>query len=290
MGIPIANAASLTGGAYMGGMTFVLSVQILYNYGVQFNLLHDKKRQTILNLFCFIASINALFAYPLNQTEQSIFLSNVTTIISFLCVQYGLVIINHNSIARANAIVADRQISTKWLDKLCLFLYVLPFVTLIPIILASIQEFPRNGKLNTTYYNRNIYKPLTLALMACTELFALLTDILLIKKVLGIKNELVQGSSLSQVADNKIINSQAKGLITNYTVTWALLAIDIIVKLLIIQGQPLLFDSIISMAVVAMRARCNLEYGLYMREILYPKKPGFSMDSIQWSLDTKGQA
>jgi hypothetical protein len=86
------NDAILSFGSMFAGITFVLTSQVLYKFGLQFDLFHDQKRQTMLNFLCFLASLNAMAAYPLNQSLVSVLGSNVTTLFTFTFVQFGLVV------------------------------------------------------------------------------------------------------------------------------------------------------------------------------------------------------
>ena len=267
MPIPVDSAATLAGGSLVTGITLVLTTQVLWSFGVEFNLSHDRKRQTVLNFICFLASINGMIAYPANQTAQSSWVSNITTLFTFTFVQYGLVIINHNSISRANNISTSYQLSKRTLNSLCYVLYLLPLLTLMPIILASIERIPHGDMINKSDYNTFIYKPLNIGLVVATELFAAVTDILLLRQVITVQAELLHYNSTVSSNRKHNIRAVSRDLMGNYAVTWTLLVLDILVKVLIIYKFPVLFDSIISIATLAMRARCNLLYGLNMKNI-----------------------
>jgi hypothetical protein len=81
-----------------GGMSFVITIETMFTHGLKFSIMHDRKRQTVLNLICFIASLAAVVRFPLNATEQSVWASNILNIIMFFCVQLGLGILNHNTL------------------------------------------------------------------------------------------------------------------------------------------------------------------------------------------------
>ena len=262
--IPIENTITLSCGSLFTGMTLVLTTQILWSFGIKFNLSHDRKRQTILNFICFLAAVNGLIAYPSNQTGQSVLLSNVTTLLTFTFVQYALVIVNHNSLTRANSISMKYQLSKTTLDYLCFILYMMPLLVLIPIILAANDAIPDNEMINQSHYNIDTYKPINIFLSIATEVFATVTDLLLFKNVFAMQADLVgsQGSTSSSKRERMKIIS--RDLMASYAITWCLLAIDIMLKIMIIFKFPVLFDSIVSIATLAMRARCNLLYGLNM--------------------------
>lgn len=74
-----AIATPLAGGELFVGMTLVLTIQTLYTHGLQYNLNHDKKRQTLLNAMVLFTSIIGTITFPFNATKQSIPVSNGTT-------------------------------------------------------------------------------------------------------------------------------------------------------------------------------------------------------------------
>ena len=263
MTIPTQSAASLGGGSLISGMVIVLTIQLLYSHGIQWDLGHDRKRQTVLNLLCLIAGLNGIVAYPVNQTETSVALSNITTWIMFLAVQYTLMIINHNSLVRGyNSFASNSQPSANF-KRLCLLLYLLPVLTMIPVYMASSEKVPSNSLINSSDYNKRIFKPINLTMVIVTELFAVITDLLLLRRVDQVHKAMeFQGKS----EHDRI----SKDLWMNYIVTWFFLLSDVLIKVLIIYNIPLLFDSILSIATSAMRARCNLEYGLHMKSLIEP--------------------
>lgn len=63
------------------------------------------------------------------------------------------------------------------------------------------------------------------------------------------------------------MESISRDLVADYFVTWVFLLADIVIKILIVMGIPVLFDSALTVGTIAMRARCNLGYGLNMRDI-----------------------
>lgn len=220
----------------------------------------------------FFAGFNGFIAYPLNTTLSSIGASNVTTLFSFAFVQYGLVIINHNSLARFNSF--SSLMSTKTLNRICFIFYLLPLVVFIPVYEAWSQKATRGELLNTSEWNKNVFKPMTLVLILVTEVVATISDVLLLRSVLKIRDSFIlahqQSSVVTSMARTKKISkiqSVSSDLITNYVVTWSFLLLDIVVKILIIQGYALLFDSIISILTIALRARSNILYGLNMKKI-----------------------
>jgi hypothetical protein len=144
----------------------------------------------------------------------------------------------------------------------------LPIAVLIPIYFAAREQVPKGGLLNQSIWNQSLYKPMNIALVFCTELFALITDILLLNNVLALRRSLIKSDpSYASPAKLRKMDAVSRDLVAGYIITWLFLLTDIAVKFMIVAGTPVLFDSIVTIATIAMRARCNLQYGLNMRHI-----------------------
>ncbi|KAI8892067.1 hypothetical protein BC833DRAFT_612725 [Globomyces pollinis-pini] len=273
MAISILEAVTITGGSCFSGMNLTLTFQVLKSFGLELNLKNDPSRQTVLALILLVASICTVISYPLNQTGQVVQLANFLSLTVFVCVQYGLVIINHNTLSRLGATRNNSSLLKK-LSKFWPLLYFIPIFTLIPIYMAAIETIPLGLPLNRSKYNVFYFKPLNIALVMLTEVWAVMTDIKLLIQV---------GDSLSR--NPKAINSNSfsmnwkkvrlyntNKLWFNYIIIWMLLCFDIIIKLMISLGIHLLFDSSITICTLAMRAKCNLKYGEWIKHILYTPK------------------
>ncbi|KAI8897544.1 hypothetical protein BC833DRAFT_593286 [Globomyces pollinis-pini] len=260
-GIPLANVLPLEGGAVCSGIALTVTAQCLYRYGVAFNILNDVSRQKLVNLICFIGSIGAMLFYGLNQTKVNVMATNVTIFVAFLCGQYGQVIINHNSIIRlasANATAAKNNIQQ--IQKYCLLLYILPFFTMFPILLAYSDTMESGKPLTTSYYNLVISKYLFMGIVVITELFATYTDIKLLKRV----EDTVMGGKHAEQKE-----SRRQDIKYTYRTIWFFMIIDFGLKVLISLGYPVLFDAITTLIVISLRTQSNLSYGLLMKEIVY---------------------
>jgi hypothetical protein len=110
------------------------------------------------------------------------------------------------------------------------------------------------------------------------------SDIVLLRKVAVDQRELY--ASPRQAAKQQLVS---RSLTANNYATWFLLACDIAVKALAIRGYPWLFDSIISIATIAMRARCNLEYGLNLRNIFNPARDNNSKTEHAKSMNVRNK-
>jgi hypothetical protein len=98
----------------------------------------------------------------------------------------------------------------------------------------------------------------------------LLTDIYLLKGVLELRNGLIaKNDTRLNMTTHKSekVKRISKDLLISYSIIWSFLLIDIAIKMLIVAGIPVLFDTIVTFATIAMRARCNLQYGLHMRDL-----------------------
>jgi hypothetical protein len=269
-GISIGVATTLAGGEWFSAATFVITAQMLYEHGWKGGILNDKKRQVLLNLICLICCLNTTISYGFNATRQAVWVSDLTTMITFISVQYGLVILNHNSIIRISNLISGARMDRKTIDRYCYLLYLLPWVVFIPIYYAIQTKwevcnpftFQPAGcvpsPFNTSPYNGNIYKPLNIALIFGTEGIAALTDIFLLVKVINQRKELDSAKETTAISTD---------LMMSYGLTWLLIAIDILIKSLNAAGQPLLFDSIISICTIATRSRANLQFGLELQTI-----------------------
>jgi hypothetical protein len=164
LALPPLQIISVTGGSFFCGITLVLTLQSLWQFGLEISLWDDRKRQTLLNVLCLSAALTGMISYPLNQTQHFTFFCNILSIIMFTCAQYGLVILNHNSLARANNISETLTVSQLKLDVFCYLLYFLPLATLMPIYFAAMETIPINQPLNFSLWNRNVYKPLNIGL------------------------------------------------------------------------------------------------------------------------------
>lgn len=278
-GISVQIATPLAGGEWFSGITLVLTAQMVWQYGLTVGITNDKKRQILLNLICFLCALNTTISYGYNATKESLTVSDVTTVITFLSVQYSLVILNHNTIIRATNLGSSLKIDRQKIDRYCKILYVLPIFVLIPIYYAFAATSGTGKAMNTSTFNSLIYKPLNIALLFGTEFLATATDVLLLLKVKAAANALSSASAsyipnVSAVPGNGSKQKHrlaSRDLWMNYGITWFLIVVDATIKILISAGLPLLFDSIITITTVAMRSRTNLQYGLELQAMVAPE-------------------
>jgi hypothetical protein len=255
-------ATSLAGGELFSGIILTLSTLTIASHGLGNSLLKDKERQKILTLICFIGGITTMLSNSFNATGISVPVSDATVFIGFVCVQFGLVILNHNTVVRlSNLLPQSLKITRKTIDMMCCVMYILPVFTLIPIYLAFKDKAGTGLRMNTSVWNQQVYKPLNIGLTVATEVLATVTDVLLMNKVLSTKKQLA-----SNVSEKKVDQSK-KDLQMNYVAVWIFTLLDIALKIIIMSGQAFLFDTNIALSALIMRARTNLAYGLEMQSV-----------------------
>ncbi|KAI8893315.1 hypothetical protein BC833DRAFT_608779 [Globomyces pollinis-pini] len=282
MPIPWLNSITLAGGSGFTGMNLCLTFLSLRTYGLQPSLKNDEQRQTVLNGILWIGACACFFVYPLNQEASQVMLINILNLILFSCIQFGLVIINHNTIFRFRVAFPDIKIFQIILNHYK-YLYIIPFLTLTPIYFAAYESIPHNRPLNQSEYNTKYFKPLNVGLVLITEFFAVITDMNLLIRVGDVTNSRslkrtefdasngsghTSSSKSLQINWKKIRKYNVKDLWIDYGLIWLTLVIDVSIKLLISFGVKLLFDSSISITTMALRARLNLRYDLLIKSML----------------------
>jgi len=305
--IPLDVATALAGGEWFSGLSVALAAQMFWRHGACFEIINDKKRQILLNFICLVCALNTTISYGFNATQQSVVVSDVTTIITFSCIQFALVILNHNTLVRASNLVRMSMMSRETADKVARSLYFLPFVVMIPVYLSFAETFGTGQPLNTSRYNAYVFKPLNICLLVATETFATTTDVLLLLKVRSITAKLGVASAWPGQAAESSSSSGEKSQVGNvaskamelasadlwgsYALVWTLTIVDVSVKALIAAGLPLRFDSIITIATVALRSRANLQYGLELQALTqHSRHPSQRKPSSQGSTSSSASS
>ncbi|KAJ3307926.1 hypothetical protein HDV04_002298, partial [Boothiomyces sp. JEL0838] len=254
--VPIANAIPFEGGSVVSGIVLTLTSLAMYEYGVSFNVFNDKSRQKLVMFISFVGALAGLVFYGSNQTKLSWVTTDVSVFILFLCGQYGLVIVNHNSIVR---LAVTYNMPIQKIQKMCGLLYLLPWIALIPIYYAITATTPTTVALTTSTWNSVVSKLEFLVLIFITEILATVTDLMLLNKV---------KKSTNATQTNASKRSSGYDLHVSYAIIWFFMFADFTVKILITQGYPLLFDAIITICVVVLRARSNLFYGVMLKKVM----------------------
>jgi len=148
--------------------------------------------------------------------------------------------------------------------------------------------------LNTSPYNKLIFKPLNIALIISTEALAISIDMLLLRAIGASKRGLKWMEKIKSAFSSKNNSAKIAGdvegaggnekqeeddnpqffvqisldLFVNYALTWFLLLVDVVIKVLIVYGYPVLFDSIVTILTLALRAKCNLQYTIDVQEVV----------------------
>ncbi|KAI8590009.1 hypothetical protein BDZ88DRAFT_116826 [Geranomyces variabilis] len=258
MQIPVESVIPLQAGSVICGIALTLSTQTLTRHGVSFRLVGDADRQKFLSLLCFIIVVAGIISLGLNQTLQAYVLQDICLLIIFWGVQLGLCCLNHNTIVRFYLAFSTRTGQVQTVARYCLVLYPLSLAVLIPIYIAFPETVTAHAGVNRAPINARVFKPLNVALVFATEALATASDILLLYKVF----RSTAGSGRTSVLP--IVRSN---LLKEYAVVWTSVVLDVILKLLIFAGQPVLFDSQVSNLTLILRARTNLQYGLTLQEM-----------------------
>lgn len=273
-------AVTLAGGELVCGIALTITAQLAYTYGVfpsQLGVQNETKRQILLNLVCLIATIATIISTGFGATLASATASNVTVFASFILIQYGHVILNHNNIIRGARIVEmfwpGVVVNRDMVDWICFGLYILPPVVLIPIYFAFIDMQDTGLPMNRSVWNSKVYKPVNIALIVTSEFFAILTDVFFMAQV------------RANVKKNRTGYEVSRDMYAMYICTWFFVVCDIALKVIINSGISLLFgkssllrflllirvyilaDNQLSICALALRARCNMQFGLELKNL-----------------------
>ncbi|KAJ3318560.1 hypothetical protein HDV06_002993 [Boothiomyces sp. JEL0866] len=101
-----------------------------------------------------------------------------------------------------------------------------------------------------------VSKVVLMGLVFLTEFFAAFSDILLLRSI-----KTITGYSAGS-------SKKTTDLISTYATIWLFMLSDLVIKYLVINGYPVLFDGATTLAVVALRARANLEYGVVLKDVI----------------------
>ncbi|KAJ3020893.1 hypothetical protein HKX48_009575 [Thoreauomyces humboldtii] len=262
--IPTGNVIPLEAGSIICGIVLCLALQSLSAHGMSYKVVGDADRQKFLNTLCLIVVVAGIISLGLNQTGQYFQLQDVCVLIIFWGVQLGLCTTNHNTIVRSYLAFAKNTGYVRRISTWCLALYPLSIVILTPLFVAFNTTVTEEKGINSSKINTQVFKPLNVALVFATELLASGSDILLLRRILA-------GNVDSEAKE--IIK---RNLLKQYAVVWGSVVLDILLKLLIFAGQPVLFDSQVSNLTLVLRAATNLKYGLTIKDVFDARKPKLS--------------
>ncbi|KAJ3272473.1 hypothetical protein HDV01_005543 [Terramyces sp. JEL0728] len=270
-GLPVANVIPLEGGALVSGIVLTLTMTALYEHGFSFDIFNDKGRQKLVTFICLIGGIAGATFYGFNQTKMSFMVTNISVFILFLCGQYGLVIINHNTVIRlVNSFPVFSRLNIQTVQRCCAPLYLLPWAALIPIYLAFLDTYDKEVPLTVSPWNTKVSKMIFMVLIFTTEIFATFTDILLLKTVTRITGH-----------HNTKATRKNTDMLATYGTVWLFMFCDFMLKMLVMNGYPFLFDGITTVTVVALRARANLYYGVMLKKVIESSKSEGTSDLVQ---------
>ncbi|TPX62186.1 hypothetical protein PhCBS80983_g00658 [Powellomyces hirtus] len=249
MPIPVNSVIPLEAGSIVCGIVLTLLVLGIAQHGVSLKVIADSDRQRFLNVVCLSVVIAGIISLGLNQTLDVFILQNVCLMVIFGGVQLGLCCLNHNTLMRLYITYTRQRGGVKRASQWCLLLYPLSAIVLIPIYLAYPQTVHLEEGVNRAEINARVYKPLNVGLVFATELLATVSDVLLLRRI----NIAADGTREAEVAA-----LARRNLWKEYTVVWLSVVLDVLLKLLIFAGQPVLFDSQVTNLTLVLRARTNL--------------------------------
>ncbi|KAI8824274.1 uncharacterized protein EV422DRAFT_313809 [Fimicolochytrium jonesii] len=276
--MPINNVIPLEGGSLVCGMVVVYAIQAWSSHGLSWRLVGDQDRQRSLITLCMAVVVAGIISLGLNQTKAAFILQDIVVLIIFWGVQLGLCCINHNTIIRIYIALSSSssRLRPQKLSLYCLALYPLTILVLLPIFMGFPSTIAAKQGLNTSDENKQIFKPLNVGLVIATEVFATVSDILLLMRVGRARGATVSSSQpLSQVEiagsapvkRSSTTQQMRASMWKHYALVWVLVILDVILKILIFLGYPVLFDSQVTNATILLRAVTNLEFGISLSKV-----------------------
>ncbi|KAI8893561.1 hypothetical protein BC833DRAFT_607969 [Globomyces pollinis-pini] len=262
------NLLQLSGAMFFNGVCFTQSTLSLIQYGVSFNVLQDKARQMFLNLLCFISVFFMVVYYFTNQSGEYPTANDICLLAFNICIQYGLVILMHNSIVKLTNGVSKSKRLMEFLNKYVIVLYLLPLLPLSLVVMA-IQDSQSSKMLaRKSIYNTKYYKPISIALVISVNVISSIADYILMSKVLALKARVESGSGAGVPKPRKS-SSKSMSLNATYNIIAFLVVLDIVGKILVILDYPA-FDSTVTLTCLAFRSAANLKFGTTLRNIYRP--------------------
>ncbi|KAJ2992049.1 hypothetical protein HDV02_003297 [Globomyces sp. JEL0801] len=231
--------------------------------------MQDKSRQTILNLLCFLSVFTLAVYYYTNQTLEVPILNDLCLLFFSICIQYGLMMLLHNSIVKLINGLSNRKNILEMINKYILVIYIIPIVPLAFIGLSIKDAQSKHMPARDSVYNTQYYKPLTVFLVISINVLASIADYLLMNKVLALKESLSPNTSNAK-RQPKTFGSKSLSLRATYNIILVLVSIDVLMKILVIVDVPV-FDSVVTVTSLAFRSAANLKFGTTLRNIYKPE-------------------
>jgi hypothetical protein len=201
--------------------------------------------------------------YGLKETEEHMDLNDASLFIGNLCIVFGLVVINHNTVLKLMNIWDHKSERIKRVIK---YLYVSPFVFLIPLYIGLDDTIEHPGlTLRKSFAYVDIYKPELLLLVIFTNIFATWSDVQLLRKV---RQSFDNASeyNLNQKAKNSTTPKHYVELFGTYSIIWILIIFDIVLIVFAFLNMPA-FDSAVTLQTVSFRVAANLKFGNTLQKI-----------------------
>ncbi|KAI8893923.1 hypothetical protein BC833DRAFT_568788 [Globomyces pollinis-pini] len=191
------NLLQLSGAMLFAGIGFSISLNTLLQYGVSFKYQNDNGRQKLLNLLCFVCIISMIPYYYTNQSKEFHWLNDATLLIGDIGIQYGLVVLTHNSIVKLK-VYYEKSAIIKHLHNCVYAMYFLPPLPLALIVLSIMDGLEKGTLARSSIYNTKYYKPFVIVAISLVNLFSFTADLLLLYKVLHLKTSLSNSKPASK--------------------------------------------------------------------------------------------
>ncbi|KAI8893925.1 hypothetical protein BC833DRAFT_258325 [Globomyces pollinis-pini] len=255
------------------GIGFSISLNTLLQYGVSFHFQNDKDRQKLLNLFCFVSIIALIPYYYTNQSKEFNWLNDTTLFIANFGVQFGLVVLIHNSLVKLDVYYDQQTIFTQF-RKYAYILYFLPPFPLSLVVLSIVESQLKDSLARSSYYYTQLYKPYSAGAVFIVNIISITVDMMLIYKVVYLRKTLV-GNQPSIKINQVNVNTKPKStgitkptanltLQTFYKLISILVLIDLTCKVLVVMNYPV-FDTAITITSLSLRSLTSLKFGMKLK-------------------------
>jgi hypothetical protein len=274
-------------GNVVAGLGIMLNVQTLWQHGLgsfKNAIFSDKDRQRWLAAFSFCGQISFIVLSGYQATLSGLKPTLVLSTIQYMFILYGLTFLVHNSLVRLY-VASFKQVNLNLFNKVCCSLYILPLGVYVPywIIISRYWSSSSNTISDELFFG--VWEPLFFAVVVGTEVLALISDILLVRRILSSK-QILSGATPPQNGIKPTETSSGTGIISQlfpslrnvsddtinfmavYVFIWLTLALDMILKSLIdTTTMPVLFDGAVTLFGLALRASANLNFGTTVKGV-----------------------
>ncbi|KAI8892551.1 hypothetical protein BC833DRAFT_357656 [Globomyces pollinis-pini] len=265
------NLYQLSGAMLFCGVCFTQSCQSLIQYGISFNIFQDKSRQIFLNLLCFLSVFFFIVYYYTNQSADYPRVNDICLLAFNIFIQYGLVILVHNSIVKLASGVNKTANFFNTMTKYFAVVYILPIIPLSFIVMAIQDAHDKDILARKSHFNTQYYKPMSVVLILIVNLIASVADYILMNRVIALTERVNSSQNNSNYSTRKVKahGSHSLSLKATYNIITVLVLIDVVMKVLVILDYPV-FDSVVTVTSLTFRSAANLKFGVTLKNIYRP--------------------